>query len=97
MWQHNKFEEVKKGEKGKRSGESGCCKGNNRGEQQSRKRRGRIRGGKAWWPDSQPEREREMEKKRLRQRANTDRDIHRITARQAIMQIGETQNTLIKS
>lgn len=26
--------------------------GNNRAEQQSRKRRGGIKGGKAWWPDS---------------------------------------------
>lgn len=42
-------------------------------------------------------REREMEKKGVRQTANTDGDIHRKTARQAIMQIGKTQSTLIKS
>lgn len=34
--------------------ERGWCSGNSRVEQQSRKRRGGIRGGKACWPDSQP-------------------------------------------
>lgn len=32
-------------------------------------------------------------KKRVRQRANTDRDVCRKTARQTIMQIHKTQNT----
>lgn len=50
-------------------------RGNVGAEQQSRKRRGGIRGGKAWWPDRQPVSRREKEKKewdRKQTQAGTD-------------------------
>ena len=52
--------------------ERGWCSGNNRVEQQSRKRRGGIRGGKACWPDSQPERNSEQWRGHTQENSQTD-------------------------
>lgn len=58
MWEQTNEMGVKR-ERGERL----MLGGNVGAEQQSRKRRGGIRGGKAWWPDRQPVSRRERERK----------------------------------